>query len=156
MGVEIERKFLVDHAKWNNLDKPEGSIFRQGYMLRDADKTIRIRVTGNKGFITIKGKTTGISHSEHEYEIPVIDGDELLSAFCEAVISKTRYCITYAGKVWEVDVFTGDNDGLIVAEIELDDEQETFETPDWLAAEVTGDERYYNSNLSVHPYKNWA
>jgi len=156
MGVEIERKFLVDPEKWQELTKPEGTVFRQGYMLRDALKTIRIRVTDSKGFITIKGQTTGISHSEHEYEIPVKDGNELLAAFCDAVVSKIRYCISFAGKLWEVDVFSGDNEGLIVAEIELDDELEAFDQPDWVAAEVTGDERYYNSNLSVNPYKSWV
>jgi adenylate cyclase len=155
MGVEIERKFLVDRTKWHLLIKPEGAVFRQGYMLREPSKTVRVRVTDSRGFITIKGKTTGISRSEYEYEIPVNEGNELLSAFCDALINKIRYCISFAGKVWEVDVFSGDNDGLIIAEIELNDESEFFDLPDWIAEEVTGDERYYNSNLSIHPYKNW-
>ncbi|EHQ29210.1 CYTH domain-containing protein [Mucilaginibacter paludis] len=156
MGVEIERKFLVNHGKWNQLNKPAGTAFRQGYMVKEADKTVRVRVAGNQAYITIKGKSKGISRSEYEYEIPVDDAGELLSAFCEAVIYKTRYCITFAGKLWEIDVFDRDNEGLIMAEIELDDEAETFDLPDWVETEVTGDDRYYNSNLSINPYKNWA
>lgn len=155
MGVEIERKFLVDHEKWNHLSKPGGSNFRQGYMVKDESKTIRVRVTDEEAFITIKGKTTGLTRSEYEYNIPVADGNELLVAFCEAIISKIRYCIEYAGNVWEVDVFSGDNEGLIMAEIELDDESEIFDLPDWITDEVTGDVRYYNLSLSINPYKNW-
>jgi adenylate cyclase len=155
MGVEIERKFLVDHDRWKQLQKPQGLIIRQGYMLKDAAKTIRIRVKDDLSYITIKGKTEGISRSEYEYAIPLKDGNELLAAFCDAVVDKVRYCINFAGKLWEVDVFNGDNEGLIVAEIELDHDQEAFELPDWVATEVTDDSRYYNSNLSVNPYKNW-
>lgn len=155
MGIEIERKFLVDHDQWNKLDKPKGMIIRQGYMLKDDSKTIRVRVKDDSGYITIKGKTEGISRSEYEYAIPVKDGNELLATFCDASVNKTRYNITFAGKLWEVDVFEGDNSGLIIAEIELDNEVETFELPKWIAKEVTEDARYYNSNLSVNPYKNW-
>lgn len=155
MGIEIERKFLVDHAKWNALDKPKGMLIKQGYMLKDDAKTIRIRVKDDLSYITIKGKTQGISRSEYEYAIPLNDGNELLTAFCDAVVDKTRYCITFGGKLWEVDVFEGDNLGLIVAEIELDDEAETFELPEWVTREVTDDKKYFNSNLSVNPFKNW-
>lgn len=156
MGVEIERKFLVDYEKWDQLAKPKGTVFKQGYIVKEPSKTVRVRVAGNQAYITIKGISKGISRSEYEYEIPVDDGNELLSSFCEALINKIRYCITFAGKMWEVDVFAADNDGLIVAEIELADESETFDLPDWIGQEVTDDERYYNSNLSVSPYKNWA
>jgi adenylate cyclase len=156
MGVEIERKFLVHHDKWAALAKPKGLVIRQGYMLKDAAKTIRVRIKDEESFITIKGKTKGISRSEYEYGIPLKDGLELLEAFCEAVVEKQRYCISYAGKLWEVDVFEGENQGLIVAEIELADEAETFDLPRWVSTEVTSDARYYNSNLSVNPYKNWA
>jgi adenylate cyclase len=155
MGVEIERKFLVDHGKWGQLNKPKGMLIRQGYMLKEDAKTIRIRVKDDLSYITIKGKTQGISRSEYEYAIPLNDGNELLAAFCDAVVDKTRYNINFAGKLWEVDVFEGDNAGLIVAEIELDDEVETFDRPEWIANEVTDDVRYFNSNLSVNPYKNW-
>jgi adenylate cyclase len=155
MGVEIERKFLVDHDKWHQVDKPKGMVIRQGYMLKDDIKTIRIRVRDDQGYITIKGKTHGISRSEYEYAIPLKDGNELLATFCAAVIDKIRYNITFAGNLWEVDVFEGDNKGLIVAEIELDSENEVFDLPDWIAKEVTDDARYFNSNLSVNPFKNW-
>ncbi|MEO6523601.1 MAG: CYTH domain-containing protein [Mucilaginibacter sp.] len=155
MGVEIERKFLVDHAQWNQLSKPKGMVIRQGYMLKADDKTIRIRVKDDQSYITIKGKTQGISRSEYEYAIPLKEGNELLAAFCAAVIDKTRYNITFAGKLWEVDVFEGDNAGLIVAEIELESEDEMFDLPEWITKEVTDDARYFNSNLSVNPYKNW-
>jgi adenylate cyclase len=155
MGVEIERKFLVDYKKWIALTKPQGMAIKQGYMLKDNSKTIRIRIKDDESYITIKGKTQGISRSEYEYGIPLNDGNEMLTAFCDAVVEKVRYCITYADKLWEVDVFDGDNQGLVVAEIELDDEAETFELPDWITTEVTDDHRYFNSNLSVNPYKNW-
>ncbi len=155
MGVEIERKFLVNLAEWQIVEKPQGSSYRQGYILKEPQKTIRIRVTDQQSFMTIKGQSTSFSRSEYEYVIPTKDAEELLANFCKEVIVKTRYCIDYAGKTWEVDVFAGDNDGLIVAEIELDSEDEQFELPAWVAQEVTGDNRYYNSNLSVHPYATW-
>lgn len=155
MGVEIERKFLVDHEKWNQVEKPEGMIIRQGYMHKEPSKTIRIRVRDKESYITIKGKSHGISRSEYEYKIPLNDGNEMLASFCDAIIDKVRYCITYAGKFWEIDVFAGDNNGLIVAEIELDNEHEQFDVPDWIDVEVTEDKRYYNSNLSVNPYSSW-
>lgn len=155
MGVEIERKFLVYREKWNQLVKPYGMVIRQGYMHREPSKTIRVRIKDKESYITIKGKLEGISRSEYEYQIPLNDGNEMLASFCDTVIDKVRYCITYAGKLWEVDVFAGDNEGLIVAEIELDDEHEQFDVPDWIGVEVTEDKRYYNSNLSVSPYNSW-
>jgi adenylate cyclase len=155
MGVEIERKFLVNAGKWNALNKPEGIAYRQGYIVKEEAKTVRIRIAGKDGFITIKGKSSGISRSEFEYSIPEPDAEALLAEFCQEIIAKTRYNITYAGKLWEVDVFAEDNDGLIVAEIELDNEAESFDLPDWLAKEVTGDIRYYNSSLAENPFKNW-
>ena len=155
MGVEIERKYLVDIAKWQLVDKPVGDFYRQGYMHKEPGKTIRIRITDTAGFITIKGKSQGATRAEYEYDIPVADAEELLSDFCDEVITKTRYRIEYAGKTWEVDVFSGDNEGLIIAEIELHDEAEQFAIPDWVAREVTGEKRYFNSNLSVHPYTRW-
>lgn len=155
MGIEIERKFLVHHDKWALIQKPKGMVIRQGYMHKEPDKTIRVRVKDQESFITIKGKSEGMSRSEYEYAIPLADGNEMLDAFCDAIIDKVRYNITYAGKLWEVDVFTGDNAGLIVAEIELRSEDETFELPDWIDREVTRDKRYFNSNLSVKPYSNW-
>ena len=156
MGIEIERKFLVDHSKWQQVEKPQGNHFRQGYLLDDAKRTIRIRVTDTEGFITIKGTTSGITRKEFEYNIPVAEGIEMLDAFAQSEVDKVRYCITYKGKLWEVDVFNGDNKGLIMAEIELDEENEEFEHPDWLLNEVSDDARYYNSNLSKNPFKNWG
>ncbi len=155
MGKEIERKFLVDHDKWNLLAKPIGRLLRQGYLLTDPEKTIRVRQTANKGYLTIKGKNIGASRLEYEYEIPVEEAEELLAQFAVSELSKTRYVIAFAGKNWEVDEFSGDNAGLIVAEIELNDEDEAFEIPDWITKEVTSEEKYYNSNLTLVPYKNW-
>ncbi|KRT16971.1 adenylate cyclase [Pedobacter ginsenosidimutans] len=155
MGKEIERKFLIDHQQWANLSKPEGKLFRQGYLLTDKDKTIRVRATETKGFLTIKGQTIGATRMEYEYEIPVTEATELLDNFSLSELSKTRYEIPFGGKLWEVDVFLGDNKGLIVAEIELDSEDEIFDLPDWVSREVTEEEKYYNSNLTVTPFKDW-
>ncbi|WP_293312095.1 CYTH domain-containing protein [Pedobacter sp. UBA5917] len=156
MGKEIERKFLIDQTKWDNLNKPVGKLLRQGYLLTDKDKTIRVRATETKGFLTIKGQTIGASRLEYEYEIPVTEATELLDNFSVSELSKTRYEIEFSGKLWEVDVFSDDNKGLIVAEIELESEDETFDLPDWVAKEVTEEEKYYNSNLTVKPFKNWV
>ncbi|MFT3702534.1 MAG: CYTH domain-containing protein [Agriterribacter sp.] len=155
MALEIERKFLIDHTKWHALQKPEGKLYRQGYLLNDEMKTIRVRVSNEAAFITIKGKTTGVTRSEFEYEIPLTDGIQLLDNFSVSEISKTRYEIYQHSKLWEVDVFHGSNEGLIVAEIELNSETEIFELPDWIIEEVTHDAKYYNSNLSVTPFKLW-
>lgn len=155
MGKEIERKFLIDHQRWANLNKPEGKLFRQGYLLTDKDKTIRVRATETKGFLTIKGQTIAATRMEYEYEIPIAEATELLDNFSLSELSKTRYEIPFSGKLWEVDVFLGDNKGLIVAEIELDSEDEIFALPDWVSREVTEEEKYYNSNLTVTPFKDW-
>lgn len=155
MGKEIERKFLVDLEKWNTLSKPAGHHYRQGYILTDPNKTIRVRLTDMNGYLTIKGNSSGASRLEFEYEIPKEEAKELLDNFSESELSKTRYTIEFAQKLWEIDVFEGDNEGLIVAEIELESEEETFEKPDWVAQEVTEEEKYYNANLTKQPFKNW-
>ena len=155
MGVEIERKFLVDKEQWTQLAKPQGKHYRQGYILSEVTKTIRVRITDEHGYITIKGATEGISRKEYEYIIPINEGAELLDNFAVSELEKTRYCINFAGKVWEVDEFLGDNKGLLVAEIELENEAETFKLPAWATTEVTGDKKYYNSNLAVKPFKSW-
>ncbi|TWR29008.1 CYTH domain-containing protein [Mucilaginibacter pallidiroseus] len=155
MGIEIERKFLVDHIKWAAFNKPEGNVYRQGYILSDVSRTVRIRVTNKSAFITLKGGTTGISRSEFEYEIPIAEGIEILKGFAVSSIEKVRYNIPYKGHTWEVDVFEGDNAGLIVAEIELQSEEAIFEKPDWVTKEVSEDGRYTNASLSVNPFKNW-
>lgn len=155
MGVEIERKFLVDHEKWKKVEKPIGIPYRQGYMLRDDKQTIRVRVSDKKGYLNFKSKVSGLSRKEYEYEIPLEDGLEILNAFTTNGTEKMRYLIPFKGKIWEVDVFSGDNAGLIVAEIELDNEDEVFEKPEWVTTEVTYDGRYTNASLSIHPYKDW-
>src|SRR5689334_17216390 len=126
MGIEIERKFLVDSAKWAGLSKPAGILFRQGYIINKTDRTARIRVAGDKAFITFKTGLS-ISRNEFEYPIPSDEGKQLLDDFAASVIEKTRYCINFKGKMWEVDVFAGSNEGLIVDEIELNSEDEVFE-----------------------------
>jgi len=156
MGIEIERKFLVDHNQWRQLSKPEGVHYRQGYLATDAKTTTRIRVKDKQGFITIKGLSKGISRSEYEYPIPVDDAIEMLDTLAESEVEKIRYNIHFEGHLWEVDEFLGDNAGLIMAEIELKDEAETFAKPNWITQEVSDDDRYYNSNLSQNPFKNWG
>jgi CYTH domain-containing protein len=156
MGVEIERKFLVDHEKWKRLVKPAGTHYRQGYLLNDDHRTIRIRITDKQGFITFKGASSGISRKEYEYKIPIEDGVELLDEFAVSEVEKIRYKITHVGKLWEIDEFLGDNEGLIMAEIELKSEDEQFELPEWITHDVSDDDRYYNSSLSIHPFKKWS
>ena len=155
MGKEIERKYLVDHDQWEKLEKPTGQHYRQGYLLTDPNKTIRVRETEKQGFLTIKGANVGATRPEYEYEIPLNDAIELLDTFSISELSKIRYKITFDNKVWEIDEFLGDNSGLIMAEIELLNEEEQFTKPTWVAKEVTGDAKYYNSNLSTKPFKTW-
>lgn len=155
MGKEIERKFLLHLEEWTKLIKPAGKHLRQGYISNNPEKTIRIRIAEKQAWLTIKGITIGASRLEYEYEIPIGEATELLDNFCESALEKIRYEIDYEGKTWEIDVFSGDNDGLIVAEIELLSEEEQFERPIWIAAEVTADKRYYNANLTTHPFKDW-
>lgn len=155
MPIEIERKFLVDLAKWRALPKPIGRFLRQGYILAEPDKTIRVRMSDKAAYLTIKGRNIGATRAEYEYEIPKKEAQELLDQFAETDLTKTRYNINYAGKVWEVDEFSGENKGLIVAEIELKSEDEEFELPDWIGPEVTGEKKYYNSRLALNPYNTW-
>jgi len=155
MKLEIERKYLVDKAMWNAFEKPVPAFLKQGYLLTSSDKTIRIRVTDTDGYLTIKGETIGATRKEFEYAISKSEAQELLNDFCDSVISKVRYRVLYEGNVWEVDEFRDDNEGLIIAEIELESESQKFRLPDWVAREVTGEENYYNSFLAAHPYKNW-
>jgi CYTH domain-containing protein len=156
MGKEIERKFLIDIKKWQSLSKPEGQLLRQGYLSTDPAKTIRVRLAGQKGFLTIKGSTTGATRPEYEYEIPAGEAVELLDNFAGSELSKIRYNVTLGSKVWEVDEFLGLNAGLFLAEVELECEDEAFEQPEWVTTEVTDDARYYNANLTKTPYKHWS
>ena len=155
MGKEIERKYLIDPDKWQQVSKPNGQLYRQGYLSTDPNKTIRVRLAETTGYLTIKGATINATRSEYEFEIPVSEAKELLDNFSVSELSKTRYKIDHNGKIWEIDVFLGDNEGLIVAEIELISDDEYFDIPDWIAKEVTGEEKNYNSNLTLNPYKNW-
>jgi len=155
MPVEIERKFLVDKIKWGQVDKPIGLDCKQTYLNTDPNKTIRVRVLGEKGYLTIKGKMKGLTRAEYEYEIPLEEANEMISLFGEKVLEKTRCLINYKGKIWEVDVFAGDNEGLIVAEIELGHEEEPFTKPEWVTEEVSTDPRYLNVNLQEKPFSDW-
>ena len=154
MGTEIERKFLVTENSWRSL--AAGTKYRQGYLNSAKERTVRVRTIDDKGFLTIKGITTGASRAEYEYEIPVADADALLDDLCEKpLIEKNRYKIDFEGFVWEVDEFFGENQGLIVAEVELESEDQAFEKPGWIGEEVTGDPKYFNSNLINNPYLKW-
>jgi adenylate cyclase len=154
MGIEIERKFLLKGDGWRGLGQP--TVMRQGYLVADPVRTVRVRIEGERAVITIKSKSTGASRGEWEYEIPVPDAAELLERLCEQpLVEKVRHRIAHAGHTWEVDEFQGENAGLLVAEIELGSEDEAFEKPDWIGQEVTGDKRYYNSSLIRLPYSKW-
>jgi len=154
MGEEIERKFLVIGDSWR--DAAESTPYRQGFLSTDPERTVRVRVAGSRGSITIKGKTFGARREEFEYEIPVVDAARLLDALCKRpLIEKIRYTLPVGRHVWEIDVFEGENTGLVVAEIELDRENERFDKPDWVGDEVTDDPRYFNSNLVANPYSSW-
>lgn len=147
MAVEIEHKFLVDLDAWSNVDKPEPSLIVQSYLHSSEDLTIRARIKGVRGFLTIKGKTTGISRSEFEYEIPVEEAEEIVSSFTDKHIRKLRYEIVVGSHTWEVDVFEGKLRGLVIAEIELNSEEEKFELPNWVTQNVSADPNYYNAVL---------
>lgn len=155
MGREIERKFLVTGTAWK--EGVHGRRIRQGYLSLDKERTVRVRVVDEQAWLTVKGLTTGCTRAEFEYAIPVADARRLLDEFChQPVIDKTRYTIRHAGHAWEVDEFHGANEGLLVAEIELQDEAEPFERPDWVAEEVSRDPRYFNARLSIHPFSEWT
>lgn len=154
MGKEIEKKFLITNEGWRGLAK--GKQYCQGYLNTEKERTVRVRTINDRGIITIKGPARGETRLEFEYEIPLEDAMEMLEKLChKPLITKTRYKIPFDGFVWEVDEFSGENEGLIFAEIELNYEGEKFSQPDWIGAEVTNDSRYYNANLINNPYRNW-
>lgn len=155
MPTETEHKYLVNHELWRQVVPNKSICVKQAYLLTDPNKTVRIRTMDNCGFITIKGKTVGASRPEFEYEIPIDEANELIDSFCTDLIQKTRHYINYENQTWEVDVFEGQNLGLIVAEIELDDENEHYLKPNWITENVTDDRRYANSNLSLKPFLTW-
>lgn len=152
MATEIERKFLVTSNDWRT---PHGERICQGYLNRDKERTVRIRLRGPDAFITIKGISVGARRAEFEYAIPLADAKPLLALCEKPLIDKTRHTVEHAGSTWEIDEFHGDNAGLVVAEIELNSEDQPFERPPWLGAEVTHDPRYFNAQLAAHPYCEW-
>ncbi len=152
VALEIERKFLVIGDGWK-IGKP--TLYIQGYLNPDKHPTVRVRVMGDKALLTVKGLSVGMSRAEYEYAIPVSDALEMLK-LCEGpLIEKHRWLVPQGKLTWEIDVFSGENDGLIVAEIELEGETQAFEKPDWVGAEVTSDSRYFNSSLSLAPFSTW-
>lgn len=154
--MEIERKFIVNKILWQELHNPVNATFiQQAYLSTDPKCSVRIRVTDSKALITIKGETKGISREEFEYSVPLHDGLEIMQLAGTPVLIKRRYVISYQGYNWEVDEFHGDNEGLILAEVELDADTENPEWPDWIDKEVTGDPRYFNLQLAINPINHW-
>ena len=155
MASEIERKFLVRDDSWRERARDPMRI-RQGYVLAGPKASVRIRISGERAWLNLKSATVGVSRAEFDYEIPHSDGEQLVDTLCERpLIEKTRYFVDHAGHCWEVDVFEGENAGLVVAEIELASEDEAFEQPSWAGREVSRDRRYYNAALAKLPYSRW-
>jgi CYTH domain-containing protein len=152
MGTENERKFLVTGAGWR---QGAGVAYAQGYLNRDPQRTVRVRIAGDRAFLTVKGASNGATRAEFEYEIPLEDASKLMELSDGPVVTKRRRVIEHAGSTWEVDEFEGENAGLVVAELELESENQAYAKPDWLGREVTDDPRYYNSSLAANPYHRW-
>lgn len=150
MAAEIERKFLIADDSWH--DGSPGVRMAQGYLSLDPDRTVRVRLAGENAWLTVKGRTQGITRTEFEYAIPPGDARDLLAMCLSSVIDKTRHRIEFGGHVWEVDVFHGANEGLVLAEVELDDESVSPELPPWVGEEVSADVRYFNANLASRPF----
>ncbi|WP_028583950.1 CYTH domain-containing protein [Desulfogranum mediterraneum] len=154
MGIEIERKFLVSSEEWRQQGR--GKVYCQGYIHASKERTVRVRLVGDQGYLTIKGASVGPSRMEFEYPIPPEDAMVMLEQLCEPpLIEKKRYLVEHEGFTWEVDEFFGENQGLIVAEIELESEEQSFARPPWLGMEVTDDSRYFNARLASYPYSSW-
>ncbi|RAM49612.1 MAG: adenylate cyclase [Hapalosiphonaceae cyanobacterium JJU2] len=155
MAKEIERKFLVKGDNWRKL--AEGSVYCQGYIATQKEATVRVRIVGNQGYLTIKSPSVKYSRSEFEYPIPIEDAQEMLDKLCDRpIIEKTRYKIEYSGLIWEIDEFEGVNKGLILAEVELSEETQQIELPPWIGEEVSEDPKYFNSNLVKNPFSQWT
>lgn len=144
---EIEYKFLVDHERWASVEKPEPTLIVQAYISRGVDTTVRVRIRGDRGYLTIKGKTEGIRRSEFEYDIPVEDAEAMIAQFTDKHIRKYRYEVIFDHKVWEVDEFHGALSGLIMAELEVESEDEVFTKPNWVTTDVSHDPNYFNAVL---------
>jgi adenylate cyclase len=156
MATEIERKFLLKESSWKDL-ADGGTHYSQGYLVGSKHASVRVRIQGERAFLNIKSATIDITRQEFEYEIPLEEANEMLKTLCEKpLIDKVRYLLKNENHVWEIDVFSGDNKGLIVAEIELNSKDENFDKPDWLGDEVSDDARYYNVSLVKHPFKDWT
>lgn len=155
MGKEIERKYLVNKKEWISLQKPAGVHYNQGYLCIETERTVRVRLTDLHAFITIKGKMKNATRAEYEYEIPMEDAKQMIRDLVIGSISKIRYKINFRNNLWEIDEFFGKNEGLLLAEIELENIDEEYVIPEWIDKEVTDDERYYNANLIMNPYENW-
>lgn len=154
MAIEIERKFLVKSHEYRSHSQDVRII--QGFIKNTRESIVRIRIMGDKASFAIKGSTSVATRIEYEYSIPLKDANELLENFCEKpIIDKVRYLYVFKGFTWEIDEFHGNNEGLIVAEIELEHENQEFQKPEWLGKEVTGEPKYYNANLIKFPYKDW-
>lgn len=156
MNWEIERKYRVTNRSYQ-AGATRCTYYKQGYLSTNPAATVRIRIAGDRAFITVKGSTTGCSRQEYEYPIPVTDATAMLDGLCQSgLIEKKRYLYPYAGHTWEIDEFMGNNEGLVVAEVELQSESEPVALPSFVGREVTGDSRYYNSNLAKLPYCDWC
>lgn len=151
--VEIERKFLVDTTKWH--PSSEGEKIVQGYLSTDKKRVVRVRIKGNKAFLTVKGENIGLARPEFEYEIPHSDALQMLALCEDFPVEKTRYTEVYGGKIWEIDVFENLNAGLVLAEVELADEKEDIIIPVWADKEVSTEKKYYNAFISRAPYTKW-
>ena len=154
MKVEIERKFLVKNQDWKKLIVEKHSI-QQGYLNTDKSCNVRVRIMNNLAFITIKGKRVNTARTEFEYEIPLNDAESILKLSKTSIIKKTRFTVNHQGQIWEIDQFEGDNQGLVIAEIELKQKDEAISLPNWIGTEISNDERFYNLSLSSNPFKNW-
>ena len=154
MGIEIERKFLVKNDDFKKQAKAE--IYHQGFLSTDKKRIVRVRISKGKACLTIKGISKGALRQEFEYEIPVNDAEYIINEICKKpTILKKRYRIPWGGFIWEVDEFLNENEGLVIAEIELDTEDQAFDLPDWIGKEVTSNKKYYNAYLVKHPYTTW-
>ena len=154
MKVEIERKFLVKNEDWKKLIAEKHTI-QQGYLNADKSCNVRVRIMNNLAFITIKGKRVNTTRPEFEYEIPLNDAESILKLTKNSIIKKTRFTVNHQGQIWEIDQFEGDNQGLVIAEIELKQKDEAISLPNWIGTEISNDDRFYNLSLSINPFKNW-
>ncbi|RFA24676.1 adenylate cyclase [Alkalilimnicola ehrlichii] len=156
MAEEIERKFLLKNDTWRSLAR-SSARYRQGYLASRREVVVRVRLSDDTAFLTIKGEANGIRRLEYEYPLPIVDAEEMLDLLCERpLIEKERFFVPYGDHLWEVDVFAGDNAGLVLAEVELQDPDEVFVRPPWVGEEVSEDPRFYNANLVKYPFKSWS